>query len=565
MPYPSRSSTTSDSSRSSHSPKSAPSSRSSQSPRLVASLPDRSKSSSANKPTTFLFIDAQEDHAQNTTLRKQKQAFLLKNYNRKKKQAAIQRLKTPVGAPINRLRIGNASLNDESAEDDPTPATADTLRSEMWSLKAYLSQGYVDPFSSSAVTMSDSMNLYFHHFRIHTIAACYPLDATRMSIWWWQKAITQPALLQALLFLTAGHQATLESRSGISMRTIQRSMRDSLQLRGSTLKNLNDIMQDPLKAVAESTTLVVASLVAIEAVDANFEALEAHMKGLKRLIHLMGGLDNLDHMTLSKIYQSDVKSAALNNARPTFPISARWRSEILQDSAIFQTTNGNLDIPQHLSSLGASFSASSAWYSSLDQTMQTFLSVFRRLILYYEIAQLRPSVVMETDNDLFLVFEHELLSLRHRYYPSAEDIHEPLRLSLLIYVNLRIWHFQRFPFMQYMVEALKQSLEISLAHLTTSAADLLFWMMFIGGLASQGYATHRWFVNHLRRVTSELGLEEWGDARKVLEGFFYTEQATERKAEEDLWNEVLTKGAYTYIAPKPSVSTGAIATNSKKI
>ncbi|KAJ4222578.1 hypothetical protein NW757_014413 [Fusarium falciforme] len=82
-------------------------------------------------------------------------------------------------------------------------------------------------------------------------------------------------------------------------------MRDSLHLRGNTLKTLNDLLQDPTKAVAESTTLIVASLVAIEAVDANFGALEAHTKGLKRLIHLMGGIDALDHMTLSKIYQYD--------------------------------------------------------------------------------------------------------------------------------------------------------------------------------------------------------------------------------------------------------------------
>jgi hypothetical protein len=40
-----------------------------------------------------------------------------------------------------------------------------------------------------------------------------------------------------------------------------------------------------------------------QAVDANLEALDAHMRGLKRLIHLLGGLDALDHMTLSKVYQ----------------------------------------------------------------------------------------------------------------------------------------------------------------------------------------------------------------------------------------------------------------------
>lgn len=40
-----------------------------------------------------------------------------------------------------------------------------------------------------------------------------------------------------------------------------------------------------------------------QGVDANATAVEAHLKGLKRLIQLQGGLDNLDHMTVSKIYQ----------------------------------------------------------------------------------------------------------------------------------------------------------------------------------------------------------------------------------------------------------------------
>jgi hypothetical protein len=85
-----------------------------------------------------------------------------------------------------------------------------------------------------------------------------------MSIWWWQKAITLPALLQALLFLTAGHDATLKSTNGVSSTAVQKTMKDFFHLRGSTLKTLNDLLQDPTKAVAESTTLIVASLVAIE-------------------------------------------------------------------------------------------------------------------------------------------------------------------------------------------------------------------------------------------------------------------------------------------------------------
>ncbi|KAH7186711.1 hypothetical protein DER44DRAFT_681546 [Fusarium oxysporum] len=508
------------------------------------------------KPT-FLFIDAQADNAKNSTVSKQKQAFLLKRYHREKKQASIDRLKVP--KPPSKLLplLGYLGPNHPAPENDKEHQETESLhacpkqramRSEMWSLKAYLSQGYVDPFSSYAVHMTDSMNMYFHHFRIHTIASCYPLDSTRMSIWWWQKAITLPALLQALLFLTAGHHATLESNNGVSALSIKKTMRDSLHLRGNTLKTLNDLLQDPTKAAAESTTLIVASLVAIEAVDANFEALEAHTKGLKRLIHLMGGLDALDHMTLSKIYQSDVKSAALKNSRPVFPMSAKFRSEILQESKVFQPGN-HFKIPLALVPLGRRFT-DAPWYKDLHPTMQTFIEVFRRLIIYFEIATMQPEVVMPTDNDLFLVLEHQLLSIS--YTPEGDDLNEPLRLSLLIYLNLRVWHFQTFPFMRYMVEALKRSLAPKLPHFQAAAPDLSFWVLFIGGMASQGYTTHPWFTTHLTEMAQRLGVEDWEKVRVVLGEFFYTDQPGETGAE-DLWNEALLGGSYPYIAPKPTL------------
>lgn len=531
----------------------------------TTSLPDRTARPNESSKSTFLFVDYQADTTRNSRVGKQKQAFLQKKYHEKQKQASIDRLKASKPSSKPRVQLAHTLASDatntfsfntllrkntehEETENHNGSSKHISKIAEMWSLKAYLSQGYVDPFSSSAVNMTDSMNLYFHHFRIHTIASCYPLDSTRMSIWWWQRAITQPALLQALLFLTAGHHATLESNNGVSSTAIQRSIKDSLRLRGDTLKTLNHILQDPVKAIAESTTLIVASLVAIEAVDANVEALHAHTKGLKRLIDLLGGLDSLDHMTLSKIYQSDVKSAALKNSRPTFPMSARFRSEILQESIVFRA-NDSLQIPGDLSSLGKNF-LNAPWYPELSPSMKTLLQVLRRLILYFEAAQRQPSIVMPTDNDLFLVFEHQLLSCS--YAAEADNLQEPLRLSLLVYINLRIWHFQTFPFMQYMVESLRQSLDPRMPYFQKTAPDLLFWTLFIGGMASLGYKCHPWFVVRLTDMAQRLGLDEWVKARSLLVGFFYTDQPAEKESD-NLWNEVLLSESYRYIAPKPTL------------
>lgn len=141
-------------------------------------LPHRSPKP-AKPQSSFLFIDYQEEKSQNKKLRYEKHGFLLKNYHRRRKQASIQRLKTQTTAPTDRLLVNHstnkqstADKADSTREHDRWVVDADisrrapgqaALRSEMWSLRAFLSQGSVDPFSASAVTMSDSMNMYFHH------------------------------------------------------------------------------------------------------------------------------------------------------------------------------------------------------------------------------------------------------------------------------------------------------------------------------------------------------------------------------------------------------------------
>ena len=66
---------------------------------------------------------------------------------------------------------------------------------------------------------------------------------------------------------------------------------------------------------------------------------------------------------------------------------------------------------------------------------------------------------MPIDNDLFLVAEHQLLSAGY-IRTDLTDINELLRLTLVVYLNLRVWHFQSFLFMEYVVKSLRQSLNL---------------------------------------------------------------------------------------------------------
>ncbi|KAL4902346.1 hypothetical protein BDW74DRAFT_63016 [Aspergillus multicolor] len=431
--------------------------------------------------------------------------------------------------------------------------------------------------------MTDIMNSYFHHLRTFTIAQSYPLDAPRMKIWWWQKALSEPAIQQALLCSAASHQTALNTLNGVAPQYMRSSVREFLRLRGDTIKTLNGRLRDP-GAVAESTILIVASLRAIEAISASVDGVTAHTKGLEILINLYGGLDALEHLTVSKIYHGDIIRAALTNT-PTLPLTPKWRAEILQELKLFGTSTSSggflsmLDPQVHkqLSRLGSSFLAG-PWYTMLPETMQSTLMISQRLIQYYEAAQIYPTLIKPTDNDLFVVLMHRLVSDPYtetqtngngRRHGNGRSINDPLRFALLIYLNTRVWHLQSFPIMARLVGTLQGSLlavtatfdiiigngtadaeaaavgrskpQSVLAHLKTLAPSLTFWILFIGAMASHGHAGHCWFLAQLADCTLDLGLDGgpggWMAARDILEGFFYTEQKDEVGGEE-VWSEV---------------------------
>jgi hypothetical protein len=121
--------------------------------------------------SNFMFIDSQEDHGQNLVLRNKKQVFVMSKYYQDQKQASIQRLK-PRSAFQGRQRIGHDAARgpfntpidgQEVARMKDSKDNRSQHKPEIWSLEAYLSQGFVDPLATAAVGMTDWMNQYFHN------------------------------------------------------------------------------------------------------------------------------------------------------------------------------------------------------------------------------------------------------------------------------------------------------------------------------------------------------------------------------------------------------------------
>ncbi|KAL5340917.1 hypothetical protein BJX70DRAFT_406663 [Aspergillus crustosus] len=539
----------SSSSSAASSPGSGPSSPDSISSAQSHTLPDRTARAAPKprSPQTFLFVDGQADGSRGSSLRKKKQAFIVKKYHQERKQASLERLKaarppTETRSPAPRASIGpisrasTAEYGDEVEikEEEIVPGVVHkaAVKVEAWSLMPYLSQGFMDPFNCYAIHMTDSMHMYLDY-------SAYPLNVTTMGIFLWKNAITIPALLNILLYFSAKHLSVLGSKNGVSSQLTSDSMKDSMRLQGTALRFLNKLLQDPKTAVTQPTIITIACFVTIEASMANLEAVEAHLNGLKRLVDLMGGLESLHHMTLSRLYQCDVKGASVRKSRPVFPMSPRFRHNILNESTVFQprhtTDTTPTFLPAHLTPLGTRFTTA-PWFPTLDPQIRASIEILHRLILYFESVNNTPTLGTPTDNDLLVVTEHQLHSLS--FTPDDHDLNEPLRLSFLIYLNIRVWHLQNLPIMACLVGPLRHILTRHLLSFQSLAPDLVFWMLFMGGMASRGDEVHCWFVERISEIAPRLGVWDWRGAREMLSGFFYSDQRGQMEAE-DLWDEVL--------------------------
>ncbi|KAL3441113.1 hypothetical protein BJX65DRAFT_322609 [Aspergillus insuetus] len=543
-------------------------------------------------PTTgqqdFMFVDFQGDGSDGVSFGQRQRVFVQKRLHREKKQASIDRLKSRV--PANRVRVLQHSIDKEMKKEsqDTTSGTEakqlttrGQVRHREVALTARPSQRYGDPFSAAAAPMTGKLWMYLHHFTVHIVSISYPVNAPQMEAWWARHAVASSAVLQTCAWRAAENTAILASSRGMPSDVIQKSIKDSLYYRLSAIKSINESIQDPVTPATESTVLLVSAQLGNESFCANLDVLPAHAKGLTTLVAMVGGLEALDHLMLSTIYQyNDIPArgalmlAALEDTVPIFPMLPKFRHGTLHEPKIFNVKERiqyQCEVPGSLSSLGIRFTTAPWSATILHPKLKYLVEAFRRLIHHFEVATVFPKIVAPTDNDLFVLMQHELLSTRYTS-PRAErednkdkdkksssssspNINDALRLSLLVYLYTRVSQFQNLPIMRCMVENFRQSLiAADMPFFQNTAPDLLFWILFIGGMASQGYASHPWFVAHLAELARDLGLQEWeSQVRPLLGEFFYTDRPGQTAAE-DLWSElVLLAGPWRYIAPKPQL------------
>ncbi|KAJ5301923.1 hypothetical protein N7508_006786 [Penicillium antarcticum] len=278
---------------------------------------------------------------------------------------------------------------------------------------------------------------------------------------------------------------------------------------------------------SEQTIFIISHIIVSEALEANIEAVDTHMNGMKKIIDAVGGMDMLEHGTLAMLYSCQYLRGIMSNSMPVLDMCAKFQSRVLRESAFFRSKNRFTES----SSLGTRFFTAS-WSRDIQPTFKSIISSYQQLISYYESFANVDVEPMSVENDCLLFLGYRLISLP--YEVSLTPFEETLRLSIMTYNSVRIWALYGIPCLERLVDMLRISLFTSLSALQSTAPDLLFWIFFVGSLASKSMKHHSWFVAHLTDVADQLSLQKWDRAVGLLEKFFFVCRPSDEPAK-DLW------------------------------
>ncbi|KAJ6083819.1 hypothetical protein N7467_007954 [Penicillium canescens] len=353
-----------------------------------------------------------------------------------------------------------------------------------------------------------------------------------------------------LMSMCAAHRAVLASQHTCIINSDSRNQAldpDYCMMRAKSIGEMNAKMQDPNRRLSDEAFDTIINLLTGALIIGEFEEAHIHLKGLKRMVELRGGItdDSIRSSSmLSAIITTDIKAASGLMTKPVFPLT--WDAQPIP-SDIQQRI-----MPQALSplnNLGSGFFAN----SFISPSLQRILYVLRDMVFFSIMNQMTPAAIQPIDQDFFRVLnceaEHQLLS-----YIYADDSPNPLlklhpieavtRVASICFLN----HFMIVsPSSSGLGRALTKHLTTAvetcklsfLQELPKENFGLYTWALFVGAQGSQGQAERAWFVERLAHVAMICVWQSWEQVSKVMANYFFV-MTLDGLSWRSVWDEAMT-------------------------
>lgn len=212
-------------------------------------------------------------------------------------------------------------------------------------------------------------------------------------------------------------------------------------------------------------------------------------------------------------------------------MSSNWKSTVLSEARLFeQSFHG-----EPFGTFGARFFEFGT-KQFLQPPLSRLLVTFRHIAFRYEAIIQNYTTATRYECDFLLLWTHETLSIQ--LPDGVDDVQSIIRLAVLVHAMIRIWDLQGVEGSGILAHNMRQRVLATSTILQNDAPDLLVWILFLGGLLSQGRKGHEWWVYKLADAARRISITQWDSLLVVLEGFCFIYRKTDKPAR-DLWNETL--------------------------
>ncbi|KAJ5375103.1 Protein of unknown function DUF3468 [Penicillium concentricum] len=381
--------------------------------------------------------------------------------------------------------------------------------------------GSLDPFDSYPQTRlpREHVQRLIYSF-LHKIAfQYYPLDLNATSnpflISWWPLALGDPALFHVSL-QTACLDEELLAQKGFQ--TSEILMADSVALLRRKVEYMSLAVQD-------GTMNSVITLATIEFGKGNIKVGEMHVKGLKKLVDMRGGI---------------------NAVRQTSPLTARmisWVSMVIMGHPQFETQNDF--------GIGDGIPPIPEWqFDSITHDDQLFdlstievdyavSNVFNRLRNIFQRACNIPFPATQLHDLTCFVIHRLLLSAPGTTIPPLSPMTESIRCAIILYMFIAQGptYYSHAVILNTIVIRFMEHLE----HLASTPCvydSLDVWFTAVGLVASAGTAHHRWFMNRAQDVAASLQLDNFSDTLVHIKAVLWLEKPQSEDLFRSYWDTV---------------------------
>ncbi|BCR87056.1 uncharacterized protein ACHE_31043S [Aspergillus chevalieri] len=350
-----------------------------------------------------------------------------------------------------------------------------------------------------------------------------------------------------LMSMCAAHRAILSGRHSdlIDAEGSSRSLYDPdyYIMKDRCIREMEAKVRDPNRALSNEAFDTIVSLLTSALIVGLFSEIRIHLKGLKHMVDMRGGI-TARGIRGSSIWAAivvvDIKAASGLMTTPVFPLA--WGSKHVP-----------VDVQERIQppefSLTNRFGNALCANTLLSCSLRRVIHAFRGVAFYSEAIQTNPFSLQPKDHEFFRLF---ICEIEHRFvsYVDSESevtvlhpIEAVTRTAAICYLNnLLIVSPPSTGLGRALTKHLKSAANKCtlplLAQLPEENAVLLAWALFIGAQGSTGQIEHDWFIEQLATIAVICGWSHWDQVSDSLSEYLYVSQV-QSPIWKTIWDKVV--------------------------